>query len=51
MVHAILTALPEVLSHNVVVTSVMPVLIDGIVGLLAGFMVLMVVTTIQKLKR
>jgi len=51
MVHAILTALPEVLSHNVVVTSVMPVLIDGIVGLLAGFMVLMVVTAIQKLKR
>jgi len=49
-VHALLTTLPDALADNAIVAGVTPVLIDGLVGLLAGFIVLMVVTGIQKLR-
>jgi hypothetical protein len=51
VIHTLLTMLPEVLAHNVVVAGVAPMLLDGLVGLLAGFMVLLVVAGIQKIKR
>jgi len=50
VVHAILVTLPEALAHNIVVAAITPILIDGIVGLLAGFSVLLAVTGIQKLR-
>jgi len=50
VVHALLTMLPDMLAQNAIVAGVTPILIDGLVGLLAGFIVLMVVTGIQKLR-
>ncbi|PKH05777.1 DUF808 domain-containing protein [Moritella sp. Urea-trap-13] len=50
VVHTLLTMLPEALVHNVVISTLAPIVIDGLVGLLAGFMVLLVVSGVQKLK-
>ncbi|QUM74974.1 DUF808 domain-containing protein [Moritella sp. 24] len=50
VVHALLTMLPDMLAQNAIVAGVTPILIDGLVGLLAGFIVLMLVTGIQKLR-
>jgi len=50
IVHTLLTMLPDMLAQNAIVAGVTPILIDGLVGLLAGFIVLMVVTGIQKLR-
>ncbi|KXO08690.1 putative membrane protein [Moritella sp. JT01] len=50
VIHTLLTILPDALAHNAIVAGVTPVLINGLVGLLAGFIVLMVVTGIQKLR-
>lgn len=47
---ALLTTLPEAFAHNTIVVGVTPVLLNGLVGLLAGFIVLMFVTGIQKLR-
>jgi len=51
VVHTLLTMLPEALAHNAIVAGVTPVLINGLVGLLAGFIVLLLVTGMQKLRR
>jgi len=50
VVHTLLTMLPEALAHNAIVAGVTPVLINGLVGLLAGFIVLLLVTGMQKLR-
>lgn len=50
MVHSLLTMLPEALAHNLVVSTAAPIVIDGLVGLLAGFIVLLVVSGVQKLR-
>jgi len=50
LIHAILAALPDALENNVIIAGMTPVLLNGLVGLLAGFVVLMGVTGIQKLK-
>lgn len=50
VIHTLLTMLPDALAYNTIVTGVTAVLIDGLVGLLAGFIVLMVVTGIQKIR-
>lgn len=50
LIHAILAALPDALENNLIIAGVTPVLLNGLVGLLAGFVVLMGVTVIQKLK-
>jgi hypothetical protein len=50
VVHSLLAMLPEALAHNVVVSTVAPIVIDGLVGLLAGFIVLLVVSGVQKLR-
>lgn len=51
VIHTILATLPDALANNVIIAGLTPILIDGLVGLLAGFMVLLVVSGIQKLKR
>jgi len=50
VVHSLLTMLPEALAQNVVVSTVAPIAVDGLVGLLAGFIVLLVVSGVQKLR-
>jgi len=50
VVHTLLTMLPEAFAHNAIVAGVTPVLINGLVGLLAGFIVLLLVTGMQKLR-
>lgn len=50
VVHSLLAMLPEAFAHNVVVSTVAPIVIDGLVGLLAGFIVLLVVSGVQKLR-
>ena len=50
VIHTLLTMLPDALAYNTIVTGVTAVLIDGLVGLLAGFIVLMVVTGIKKIR-
>ena len=50
IIHILLAMLPDAFAHNAIVTGVIPVLIDGLMGLLAGFIVLMVLTGIQKLR-
>ncbi|GIC78340.1 DUF808 domain-containing protein [Moritella sp. F3] len=50
VVHSLLTMLPEALSQNVIVSTVAPIAVDGLVGLLAGFIVLLVVSGVQKLR-
>ncbi|MCJ8351038.1 DUF808 domain-containing protein [Moritella sp.] len=50
IIHTLLTMLPDALAYNTIVTGVTAVLIDGLVGLLAGFIVLMVVTGIKKIR-
>ncbi|QFI39350.1 DUF808 domain-containing protein [Moritella marina ATCC 15381] len=50
VVHSLLTMLPETFAHNVVASTLAPIVIDGLVGLLAGFIVLLVVSGVQKLR-
>lgn len=51
ILHAILNLLPDAFESNAIVAGAAPILIDGLVGLLAGFIVLLVVTGIQKLTK
>ncbi|QUM82570.1 DUF808 domain-containing protein [Moritella sp. 5] len=50
VIHTLLTMLPDAFANNAIVAGVIPVIINGLMGLLAGFIVLMVFTGIQKLR-